>query len=156
MRRCSARQNALSVSEDLFHFPTFGQFVHQFVQISNLLCQRVLDIFHTMAADNARDEARIWVQGGFGKKAFKCRFFIDELLQLRVVKASQPFDDVIQFIPRPTLLRHFREIQWVNRRKRHLREALILSVGGLHSRQIISYWRACIQRRRGFGRVEKS
>jgi hypothetical protein len=74
-----------------------GQFVYQLVQISDLPRQWVVDVFHVIAADHASDEARIGIQPSLGKKCLKRHFFLDELLQLAVIKACQPLDDLVQF-----------------------------------------------------------
>ena len=119
-----------------------GQFVCQLVQISDLPRQGVLDVFHAIATDHASDEAHIGIQRGFGKKRIKRRLSLDELLQLSVIKACQPFDDLVQFVMCPALLLHFREIHRIDRGKGHLRYALVVSVGSLHRKQMVGDGRA--------------
>src|SRR5215831_20675480 len=116
---------SLSAAQNLFHFPALGQFVYQLVQIPDLPRQGVLDVFHAIATDRASDEAHIGIQPGFGKKSIKRRLSLDELLQLSVIKACQPFDDLVQFVACPALLLYFREVHRIDRGKGHLRYALV-------------------------------
>ena len=53
--------NTLRATQNLLHFPTLRQLIHQLIQISNLLCQRILDFLHTIPTDHSGDEVRIRV-----------------------------------------------------------------------------------------------
>ena len=52
---------ALRATQNLLHLPALRQLIHQLVQISNLLCQRILDFLHTIPTDYSGDEVRIGV-----------------------------------------------------------------------------------------------
>ena len=49
--------------QDLLQCSSFSQLIDQFVQIADLLHQRVLDLFHADAADHACDQGTIRIKG---------------------------------------------------------------------------------------------
>jgi len=53
--------NTLCATQNLLHLPALRQLIHQFIQIPNLLCQRILDFLQTNPADYSGDEVRIGV-----------------------------------------------------------------------------------------------
>src|SRR5215813_8827478 len=125
----------LAVAQNLFHFPALREFVYQLVEIPDLPRQPVLDLFHAIATDHASDEARIGIQLSHRKKCLKSRLFFDELVQLSVINACQPSNNLVQFVASSTFLFHFREIHRIDRGEGHLRYALVVSAGSLHNKQ---------------------
>src|SRR5215472_5647217 len=77
----------LAAAQNLFHFPALRQFVYQLVQIPDLPRQWVHDVFHAIAANYASNEPYIGIHFSLGKKCLKRRLFLDEFMQLSVIKA---------------------------------------------------------------------
>jgi hypothetical protein len=57
------RRPTSACSQHLLHLAPFRQFIHQLVQIADLLRQGVFDLLHPIAADHPRDQVGIRVQG---------------------------------------------------------------------------------------------
>ena len=53
--------NSLRATQNPFHLPAPRQFIHQFIQIPNLLCQGILDFLHTSPTDHSGNEFCIGV-----------------------------------------------------------------------------------------------
>ena len=68
---------SLRLAEDLVHFPSFGKFINQFVEVTGLLGQWGLDILDAVAADGSGDQVGIWIEDGFGEELFKGGLFFD-------------------------------------------------------------------------------
>jgi len=56
-----ARFSALRFAENLFHLLPLGEFIHEFVEVADLPRERVLDVFDSVAADDALDQVRVGV-----------------------------------------------------------------------------------------------
>jgi hypothetical protein len=53
--------NTLRATQNLLHLPALRQLIHQFIQIPDLLRQRIFDFLHTIATDHSGDEVCIGV-----------------------------------------------------------------------------------------------
>ena len=73
----SATNSIGRTPEDLFHFPAFGQFVNQFIQVSDLSGQWGLDLFDAVSADDALYQVGVGVQFGPVKEGLKGDLLID-------------------------------------------------------------------------------
>ena len=51
----------ISLSKDFLYGLAFGELIDKLVQLANPLHQRILDIFHPDATDDAFDERTIWM-----------------------------------------------------------------------------------------------
>ena len=78
--------NTLRATQNLLHFPALRQLIHQLIQISNLLRQRILDFLHTNPTDYARDEVRVGVERRLLEECFKSRIVLDEFLKLIMIE----------------------------------------------------------------------
>src|SRR5690606_30746610 len=110
-----------SASKDTRHLLALRELVDEFVEVSDLLHQRVRHLFDTYAAHHPFDEAYIRVQAGrLGKKSFEISLGIYDPLQLLTIVARQPRDDLIDFLLRPPLpfgLLHVERIHTCKRRR---------------------------------------
>ena len=86
-RKKRAANIILSFAQNFFHLPTLRQLVDQLIQIANPLRHGVFDFFDTITADQAGNEVRIWVQGRPIEECFKSHLFLDQFLQLFLVKS---------------------------------------------------------------------
>jgi hypothetical protein len=83
---CGTAQNALQSL-------ALCQLVDQLVHVANLLHQRVLDLLHSHAANDARDERPVWMNGWcLREEGFEVALPFDLLLQPRLVVPRQPAD----------------------------------------------------------------
>ena len=73
-----------------FYLASFRQFVHQFVQVPDLLSQRCLNFFNSIATNGAGDQARVRVERGLGKELFKRRVISSQSLQIFHIETGQP------------------------------------------------------------------
>ena len=55
-------------SQDLLHLLSLGEFIDEFVEVATLLCERILDVFNPVAADDAFDEMGVRVDLCFRKE----------------------------------------------------------------------------------------
>ena len=78
--------NTLRATQNLLHFPALRQLIHQLIQISNLLRQRILDFLHTNPTDYAGDEVRVGVERRLLEECFKSRIVLDEFLKLIMIE----------------------------------------------------------------------
>src|SRR5262245_61438212 len=91
--------NDLSLPKNLLHRLSFCEFVNQLVQIANFLFQRVIDCFHTNAADYTLDQRAVWVKAGcLVKESLEIAFVFDLLLQPCFIVASKPAYDLVDFL----------------------------------------------------------
>ena len=73
-----------------FYLASFHQLVHQFVQVPDLLSQRCLNFFNSIATNGAGDQARVRVERGLGKELFKHRVISNQSLQIFHIETDQP------------------------------------------------------------------
>ena len=98
--------------QNLFHRFSFGEFIDQFVQIADLLHQRVFDFLHANAAHDAFDQRPVWIQGWrLGEKGFKVIPLFELLLQSRQGIASQPADGLVDFFLRAIFAFRFLNVE---------------------------------------------
>ena len=62
----------------------------QFVQVPDLLSQRCLNFFNSIATNGAGDQARVCVERGLGKELFKRRVISNQSLQIFHIETGQP------------------------------------------------------------------
>ena len=62
----------------------------QFVQVPDLLSQRCLNFFNSIATNGAGDQARVRVERGLGKELFKRRVISSQSLQIFHIETGQP------------------------------------------------------------------
>ena len=62
----------------------------QFVQVPDLLRQRCLNFFNSIATNGAGDQARVRVERGLGKELFKRRVISSQSLQIFHIETGQP------------------------------------------------------------------
>src|SRR5689334_11285862 len=73
-------------TQNLLHLPALGQFIHQLVQIPNLLRQRIFNFLHTIPTNDPGDEVRIGVERSMLEECFKRCIFFDEFLELLLIE----------------------------------------------------------------------
>lgn len=85
------------LSENFFHGLTLGEFIDQFVEISDFLHEGIVNIFHSNTAHNSGDQGCTGIEGGRIKEVGERCFLGEVALELSGRKTGKPTDHVIQF-----------------------------------------------------------
>src|SRR5690606_10635119 len=103
------------------------ELINQFVQVPRLLYQGILNFFHTHTAYYALNKRAIWVNSrGLGKKCLEVTLLFYLLLQPCLVIASQPADDLVDFVSGTILPLRFLDIQRIHFREFNRRDAIVV------------------------------
>lgn len=66
----------LGAPENVLHGPTFGQLVHQLVEVANLAHRGLFDVLDPDATNDACDQRAAWIHGrGLGEKGLEVHLF---------------------------------------------------------------------------------
>src|SRR5215468_5695082 len=83
-----------SLPQDLVHGLSFGQFIHQLVQVTDLLHELILNLLHPIAADHAGNLGDVGVNPWCpGEESLEVDLLVDLLLQRLFIVAREPLDD---------------------------------------------------------------
>src|SRR5262249_22659373 len=104
-----------SVAEDLLQRLALRKLVHELVEVTDLLHERVLDGLHADAADDAGDERRVWIQPRLAEEVRDRRAGPKVPLQLGLVIACQPPDHGIELVAGAALFLELREVERIDR-----------------------------------------
>src|SRR5699024_94498 len=119
-----APARAGSAPEDLLHLLALGQFVDELVHPADLLHQRILDILDSDAADHARDQVDVLVQGRGGReKSLQVDAGIDGGAEPRNVMTREPREHLVEFFDGAALALDLRDVQRVDVGERSARNA---------------------------------
>src|SRR6516164_8276560 len=128
-----------SLPQDLVHGLSPGQFIHQLVQVTDLLHELILDLLHPIAADHAGDLGHVRVDPWCpGEESLEVDLLVDLLLQRLFIVAREPVDDGMHLLLRTTLLLHLGDVMRVDARERHSEYSRV--VHGLVARQSLALW----------------
>lgn len=85
---------------DTFHLAALCKFVHQFVEVPDLLGQRCFDFLDSISTNGASDQAGMWIDTRFRKRLLKGYVRVYESIQIALREAGQPCYDFVQFFDR--------------------------------------------------------
>src|SRR5690349_3555084 len=109
-----------SLPQDLVHGLPLGQFIHQFVQVTDLLHELILDLFHPVTADHAGNLGDVRVDPWRpGEESFEVDLFVDLLLQRLFIVAREPLYDGVHLLFRATLSLRLADVMRVDACERH-------------------------------------
>ena len=109
-----------SLPQDLVHGLSLGQFIHQLVQVTDLLHEPILDLLHPITADHAGDLRDVRVdEWRAGEESLEVDLFVDLLLQRLFIVAREPVDDGMHLLLRTTLLLRLGDVMRVDAGERH-------------------------------------
>ncbi len=92
----------------------------------------VLQLFYTIAADNASNQMCVGIQRGLRKEFRKGGFLVDVFLQLRDAIPGEPLDYLVEFLNGSAFPFYLADVVGVDRCKRHNSDALVVFGGGFH------------------------
>lgn len=105
---------ALRSAQYLLHLFALRKLVHQFIQISDLPYQIVVNFFNAMPADDTSDQFGIWVQSCPLQEGFERGILSDESADLLGIQTREPSDNLLQLTLAPPFLLYLLEIYRVD------------------------------------------
>ena len=119
--------NSILLPQDRFHFLTPGQLIHQLVEVTYLLHQRILDFFNTVAADHTSDLGHIRIHSWcFRKESLEVDLIVEYVLQTLLRVAGKPVDDGMQFLFRVPFLLHLGDVVRVDAGEGHSEDSGVI------------------------------
>jgi hypothetical protein len=121
-----------SLSQYLLHLLALGQLVYEFVEVASLPGKWILNFLDAVAANSPSNQRGIGMEASLSKEGFQGCFFVDQLLDLLIVKSRQPSDDLMKFCLGSAFFLHLRDIVWIDRGEGHLCNSAVVCFGDVH------------------------
>jgi hypothetical protein len=101
-------------SQNLLHRFSIRDLIYELIEVADFFHESIFHVLDLISTDGARDEGTIRVELRITKKGLEIDFFIEYLLQSRCIIASEPFDDLVEFLLGPSLALHFRDVEGID------------------------------------------